>query len=105
QALGAKLLDEDDGILPAGGAALQRLARIDLNGLDSRLSGVQFEIAVDVDNPLCGDRGAATIFGPQKGASPEDVAILDRGLARLAEVCRQVSGRDETQTPGTGAAG
>src|SRR5690606_31861098 len=60
---------------------------------------------VDVDNPLCGDRGAATIFGPQKGASPEDVAILDRGLARLADVCRQVSGRDETQTPGTGAAG
>lgn len=105
QALGARLLDEEGADLPAGGAALQRLARIDTTGLDTRLSDTEFEIAVDVDNPLCGERGAAAIFGPQKGATPEEVLQLDRALAHWAAVCHQLSGRDESQTPGTGAAG
>ncbi len=105
QALGARLLDDRGQPLPPGGAALNRLARLEVDGLDPRLTGVRFEIAVDVDNPLCGPQGAAAIFGPQKGASPEDVAVLDTGLARFADLCRQQSGRDESATPGTGAAG
>lgn len=105
QALGAHLLDAEGGELPSGGAALSRLAGIDISRLDSRLADVQFEIAVDVDNPLCGERGAAAIFGPQKGASPGQVLLLDRALAHFADVCVRVSGRDESRTPGTGAAG
>ena len=105
QALGGCLLDADGQELPPGGAALNRLARIETASLDTRLSTVKFEIAVDVDNPLCGDRGAAAIFGPQKGASPEDVKTLDEGLARFARLCSETVGRDEAQTPGTGAAG
>ena len=105
QALGAKLLDADNIELPPGGAALARLARIDTSALDPRLPDIQFEIAVDVDNPLCGQRGAAAIFGPQKGASPEEVKVLDSALGHWAAACRRQSGRDESQTPGTGAAG
>src|SRR5690606_12071154 len=105
QALGARLLDDQGNDLPPGGAALNQLAHLELGGLDPRLNDVQFEIAVDVDNPLCGERGAAAIFGPQKGASPDDVRTLDQGLTRFAQICRDVSGRDEADTPGTGAAG
>ena len=105
QALGGRLLDSDGRELPPGGAALNRLAYIQTDELDTRLAKVKFEIAVDVDNPLCGERGAAAIFGPQKGASPADVATLDEGLARFARLCHEKSGRDEAQTAGTGAAG
>lgn len=105
QALGARLFDDEGADLPPGGGALHRLAGIDLCHLDPRLADTQFEIAVDVDNPLCGERGAAAIFGPQKGASPADVDFLDSALAHFAQVCVAVSGRDETKTPGTGAAG
>lgn len=105
QALGARLLDDQGQELAPGGAALNRLARIDISGLDPRLKKVRFEIAVDVDNPLCGERGAAAIFGPQKGATPADVHTLDQGLLRFAELCREISGRDEVSTAGTGAAG
>ena len=105
QALGARLYDAEGGELPPGGSALHRLAGIDVRGLDDRLTEVRFEIAVDVDNPLCGERGAAAIFGPQKGATPEDVACLDKALAHFADICREKSGRNEALTPGTGAAG
>lgn len=105
QALGAHLFDAEGGELPPGGGALHRLASIDTVNLDPRLSKVQFEIAVDVDNPLCGERGAAAIFGPQKGATPENVDCLDKSLAHFAAICAQTSGRDESETPGTGAAG
>lgn len=105
QALGAHLFDAEGGELPPGGGALQRLARIDTLRLDPRLAKVKFEIAVDVDNPLCGERGAAAIFGPQKGATAADVEFLDKALARFATVCSEKTGRDESQTPGTGAAG
>src|SRR5690606_34801165 len=70
QALGVRLLDADGCELPAGGAALARLARIDCAALDPRLQRVKVEVAADVDNPLCGARGASRVFGPQKGASP-----------------------------------
>jgi len=104
-ALGVRFLDADDRDLPPGGAALARLARIDTQGMDPRLAGVRVDIASDVDNPLCGPQGASHTFGPQKGASPEHVALLDDSLARLADVCARHLGRDWRDAPGAGAAG
>jgi len=105
QALGVRLLDGQGKDLPPGGIALSRLASIDIDGVDPRLAKVQFEIAVDVDNPLCGPRGASAIFGPQKGASPQDVQALDKALAHFADVCARHFGKDERDLPGMGAAG
>ncbi len=105
QALGARLLDGQGNDLPGGGAALRQLDRILLDDLDPRLQEVQFEIAVDVDNPLCGPRGASAIFGPQKGASADDVAELDAALAHFADVCARHCGSDHRDIPGMGAAG
>lgn len=104
-ALGARLLDESGQPLAPGGAALEHLAQLDLDGLDSRLADVQVEAAVDVDNPLLGERGASAIFGPQKGASEADVTRLDDALARLADQAREVTGQDLRDQPGAGAAG
>lgn len=105
QALGMAFLDSDSRPLEPGGAALTRLARIDAQGLDPRLRAVQFTIASDVDNPLCGAQGASAIFGPQKGANPEQVRQLDAALSRLADVFAQTLGRDDRNAPGSGAAG
>lgn len=105
QALGVSLLDDKGRELPLGGAALQRLAQISLEGLDARLNDVNFEIAVDVDNPLCGPRGASAIFGPQKGATDHDVAVLDAALAHFAQVCSDQFHKDDQNIPGMGAAG
>ncbi|WP_370949723.1 glycerate kinase [Amycolatopsis sp. cg5] len=100
-ALGARLFDADGEPLAPGGAALRRLARVDLSGVDSRLSEVDFELASDVDNTLLGTHGAAAVYGPQKGATAEDVEVLEDGLTRWAmAVDPQVAGR-----PGAGAAG
>lgn len=105
QALGAKLLDKQGKDLAFGGGALADLATIDLAGLDPRLADVQLEVACDVDNPLCGVKGASHIFGPQKGATPEMVEQLDRNLAHYAEVIRQTNGKDVVNQQGAGAAG
>ncbi|NYT85981.1 glycerate kinase [Pollutimonas harenae] len=105
QALGVRLLDAQGQDLPGGGAALQQLDRIVLDGIDPSLREVQFEIAVDVDNPLCGPRGASAIFGPQKGATPEDVATLDAALTHFADVCTRQFGQDNRNISGMGAAG
>ncbi|MEZ8579353.1 glycerate kinase [Vibrio splendidus] len=91
QALGGRLLDskgqDDDGQeLNRGGAALAELASIDLTGLDSRCADVELIVACDVDNPLCGDNGASHVFGPQKGATPEQVLMLDKALANFAQI-------------------
>ncbi|WP_456269311.1 glycerate kinase [Kushneria sp. AK178] len=104
-ALGVRFLDDSDRPLEPGGAALSRLARIDLSGLDPRLEGLTVEAAVDVNNPLCGDQGASAIFGPQKGATRAQVDQLDQALAQLAEVTAQDIGQDHRDTPGAGAAG
>lgn len=104
-ALGARFLDRDDRALDPGGLALTQLARIDLTGLDPRLNSVQFEVAADVNNPLCGLQGASHIFGPQKGASPEQVLALDAALGHFAEHSAQALGRDDSEYPGSGAAG
>lgn len=104
-ALGARFFDRDDQPLPAGGLSLAQLVRIDLTGLDPRLNSVQFEVAADVNNPLCGLQGASHIFGPQKGASPEQVLALDAALGHFAEHSAQALGRDDSEYPGSGAAG
>lgn len=105
QALGLGLFDAQDKLLAPGGAALAGLARLDLAGLDPRLAGVQFEIAADVDNPLCGPQGASAIFGPQKGASPAQVELLDQALAHFAGHAARALGKDLRDEPGSGAAG
>ncbi|MEO8830593.1 glycerate kinase [Lapillicoccus sp.] len=104
-ALGASLLDAEGEQLPGGGAALERLDRVDLGALRSRLESVNVTVASDVDNPLLGERGAAAVYGPQKGASPDDVERLDAALAHWADVVEEVTGRDDRHHPGAGAAG
>lgn len=104
-ALGARFLDDEDLPLPAGGLALAKLARIDLEHIDTRLKDVQFEVAADVDNPLCGPHGASHVFGPQKGASPEQVLALDAALGHFAQHSARLLGKDESEHPGSGAAG
>ena len=105
QALGLKLLDAQDQALVPGGLALAQLARLDLSALDPRLAQVRFDIAADVNNPLCGPQGASAIFGPQKGASPAQVQQLDQALGHFAELCAQALGKDVRDEPGSGAAG
>jgi glycerate kinase len=104
-ALGAAFLDADGRPLPPGGAAMARLDRIDLSGLDPRLAECEIMVACDVDNPLTGPRGASAIYGPQKGATPEMVQELDRALGVLAQVALRATGRDIAGLPGAGAAG
>ncbi|MGL6246518.1 glycerate kinase [Pseudomonas sp.] len=105
QALGVKLLDAHGQTLAPGGLALAQLAQIDLSAIDPRLANVRFDIAADVNNPLCGPHGASAIFGPQKGASPEQVRQLDAALGHFAEQCAQALGKDVQDEPGSGAAG
>jgi glycerate kinase len=104
-ALGVRLLDAAGDELEPGGAALRGLARIDFAGLDPRLAGVALEVAADVENPLTGPLGASAVFGPQKGASAADVALLDAALGRFADVTAGTLGRDCRNVPGAGAAG
>ena len=105
QALGVQLFDADDQALPPGGLALARLAQVRLDNLDPRLAQVRFEIAADVNNPLCGPHGASAIFGPQKGANPEQVQLLDAALGHFADHCARGLLKDVRDEPGSGAAG
>ncbi|HEY5341121.1 MAG TPA: glycerate kinase, partial [Candidatus Aquilonibacter sp.] len=105
RALGARFLEADATVLKAGIASYERLATIDLRALDPRLAGIRIDVAVDVDNPLCGDHGAARTFAPQKGASPQDVAVLDRVMEHIADVAERTLHRDFRNVPGAGAAG
>jgi glycerate kinase len=105
QALGILLLDEEGEELAPGGAALERLTRIDMSGLHVAARDVEVVVASDVDNPLTGPHGASAIYGPQKGASPEDVAFLDRALGHFAAVVHRDLGIDVRDLPGAGAAG
>ena len=105
RALGARFLDTDGHELPDGGAALAGLQRIDLSLLDPRLRDTEITVACDVDNPLCGPRGASAVFGPQKGATPAMVAELDAALAHFAAVAQNATGRDIAEQAGAGAAG
>ena len=106
RALGARFLDADGRDVPDGGAGLASLDRVDLAGLDPRLHDVELAVACDVDNPLTGPSGAAAVYGPQKGATPDDVVLLDAALGRLADaVAAATGGTDLRETPGAGAAG
>jgi glycerate kinase len=105
QALGVQLFDAEHQALPPGGLALARLAHLSLENLDPRLAQVRFEIAADVNNPLCGPHGASAIFGPQKGANVEQVQQLDAALGHFADHCAKVLPKDVRDEPGSGAAG
>ncbi|MCU0188536.1 glycerate kinase, partial [Citrobacter freundii] len=105
RALGASLLDSDQQVLPNGGLALQTLSKIDLTHFDPRIQQTRFLLAADVTNPLCGPNGASYIFGPQKGASPAQVQLLDQALAHFADVSAELLGVDKRDEAGSGAAG
>lgn len=105
QALGMRFLDRNGQELAPGGGALAQLDQIDLSGLDGRLLTVQVDVAADVDNPLCGPRGASAVFGPQKGADAHQVQALDAALGRMAQVVARTLGEDFSEFPGVGAAG
>ncbi|MBB3868489.1 glycerate kinase [Parageobacillus toebii NBRC 107807] len=105
QALGGRLLDRHGKEIGPGGGSLSELADIDLSGLDQRLKCVKIEVACDVDNPLTGPKGASAVFGPQKGATPEMVATLDKNLHHYADVIERVLGKQVKDIPGAGAAG
>ncbi|WP_128429243.1 glycerate kinase [Streptomyces cyaneus] len=108
QALGARLLDADGFELPRGGRELTRLARIDPSGLDPRLRDVELLVACNPYNVLCGERGVARVFGPQKGATPAQVEHLSAGLENWAYVLTRdlgAVGTDLHHGPGTGASG
>ncbi|KOV99553.1 glycerate kinase [Streptomyces sp. NRRL B-1140] len=107
-ALGARFLDADGEPVPPGGGGLARLVTADLSGLDPRLAEIELVLASDVDNPLTGPKGAAAVYGPQKGASSGDVAALDTALAHFAEVLQGPAGAQAAEyaaSPGAGAAG
>jgi glycerate 2-kinase len=105
QALGARLLAASGHDVPPGGAALVDLARIDLAVLRATIGSVKIIIASDVDNPLLGPNGAAAVFGPQKGAGPQEVETLERGLRQWSQLVSEATGRKDTERPGAGAAG
>jgi glycerate kinase len=105
QALGARLLDNNGEQVGPGGAELVRLAKIDVSHLDARVQRTEFYIATDVSNPLCGPEGAAAVYGPQKGATPEMVAELDAALAHYAAIIARDLKQEVADRPGAGAAG
>lgn len=104
-ALGVRLLDSDENDVDPLPARFSDIARIDTSGLDERLSHVSVEVASDVTNPLLGERGASAVFGPQKGASPEQVQELDEALAHFVDVAGHSGEGSPADTPGAGAAG
>jgi glycerate kinase len=104
-ALGVGFSDSDGNPLPPGGAALERLDRIDVSGLDPRLRGARIHIASDVAAPLLGPTGASAVFGPQKGATTADVQRLEAALSRLATITRATLGAAHPDRAGAGAAG
>lgn len=105
QALGARLLRADGSTIGRGGAALAELDQIDLAGLDPRLAKVPIDVACNIHNLLCGPRGVARVFGPQKGASAETVARLDAALEHYAALLQRDTGHDVFSMPGGGASG
>ena len=105
-ALGAKFYAHDGTPIPCPtGADLIRLGSVDLSGMNEQLRSCEFTACCDVDNPLYGENGAAVVYGPQKGAMPEDIPTLDVGLANLAQILYRDHGIDIRTTPGAGAAG
>ena len=104
-ALGAGVFDESGYPLPPGGGQLARVSSVDLSGLDPRLQETTVILASDVDNPLLGASGAARVYGPQKGADPDQAELLDAALGRWSRAVVAAGGRDVAEAPGAGAAG
>ncbi|GAA3584120.1 glycerate kinase [Amycolatopsis ultiminotia] len=104
-ALGAGVVDPFGSPVGLGGGSLARVARVELDPARERLGTVPVAVATDVTNPLLGENGAAAVFGPQKGAGPDDVTTLDAALARWAEVLVNAGTRDVSDVPGAGAGG
>ncbi|BAC69629.1 MULTISPECIES: glycerate kinase [Streptomyces] len=107
-ALGARFVDAEGEPVAPGGGGLSELALADLSGLDPRLAEIELVLASDVDNPLTGPKGAPAVYGPQKGAAPDDVATLDAALAHFAAVLEKAIGPKAAEyaaAPGAGAAG
>lgn len=105
QALGVSFKDKNGNELSFGGTMLSQLHTIDVSGLDIRLKDIRIEIASDVSNPLYGEDGAASVFGPQKGATPEMIRLLDDALRHYSAIIKEQLGKDVAHTPGAGAAG
>ncbi|MET3576686.1 glycerate kinase [Bhargavaea ullalensis] len=105
QALGYRFLDVSGQDVPRGGAALGAIRSIDATAVHPSLKGINIQVACDVNNPLHGEQGAAHIYGPQKGADPEMVQLLDAGLKNFAEVVKEHFDLDVQSIPGAGAAG
>lgn len=105
QALGYRLLDAEGRDLAPGGGDLGRLDRIESTGCDPMLASIDVAVACDVDNPLCGPRGASAVYGPQKGAGPELIKVLDRNLGHFASIVERDLARSIRDIPGAGAAG
>ena len=105
QALGIRLLDSKGNELAFGGESLSKLSTIDMTGIDSRIKESNFAIACDVNNPLTGPEGASAIYGPQKGATPKMVNILDKALTNFAYIVEKHLGTEIDQVEGAGAAG
>lgn len=105
QALGVQFLNAEGQELGYGGSALAKLQHIDVTKLDSRVLECEIIVACDVDNPLCGLKGASAVYGPQKGATPEMVTELDEALKNYAKIAARITGKDIMEYPGAGAAG
>ncbi|MDK2866328.1 MAG: glycerate 2-kinase [Clostridiales bacterium] len=105
RALGVKCLDAEGNELPPGGAALRNLHRIDIGNMDDRIAESEFTVLSDVDNPLCGIKGASCVYGQQKGATEEMIADLDRALYQFGKIIARDLGTDVLEKTGAGAAG
>ncbi len=105
RALGVRFLDGSGDEIGDAMARYEHLVSIDVSGLDRRVLAMEISVASDVDNPLTGEHGAARVFGPQKGASPQGVELLERVIARIADVAAATLGKDLRDLPGAGAAG
>ena len=105
QALGYDMLDADGKPVPFGAAGLKVLCRIDDSRVTPELKDCSFRIACDVTNPLCGEKGCSAIYGPQKGASPEDIALMDKWMGDYARISKEKYSHADANAPGAGAAG
>lgn len=105
RALGVRFMDEGGKELEGTGGALEHLKTIDVSGINPRIKDVEFLVACDVDNPLLGERGAARVYGPQKGATPEMVEILEGNLTNFSQIVKKDLGKAVADEPGAGAAG
>lgn len=104
-ALGARFTNADGDPIQLNGGGLRELTHIDLQDFDPRLQHCDILVACDVNNPLCGDKGASAVFGPQKGATPEDVQLLDGTLRQFGLLTEKVTGKMVLESAGAGAAG